>query len=116
MGGKLSKSHQFPQPLREIMVNQFDMRKHILSTAKSQFLQFGFSKVTVDEIASKLGISKKTIYKFFSSKDEIINILLTQSMTEMDAQCKSIVNREDLGFVDKLREMMKNIAIQYSAM
>jgi AcrR family transcriptional regulator len=92
------------------------MRSHILSTAKSLFLQFGFSKVTVDEIASRLGISKKTIYKYFASKDELINTLLVQAMDEMDAQCKGILRRDDLSFVDKLREMMKNIAIQYSAM
>jgi AcrR family transcriptional regulator len=95
---------------------QFDMRSHILSTAKTLFLQFGFSKVTVDEIASRLGISKKTIYKYFTSKDELINTLLEQTISEMDAQCKGILQREDLGFVEKLREMMKNIAVQYSAL
>lgn len=98
------------------MEPHFDTRAHILTAAKSMFLQYGFTKVTVGEIASKLGISKKTIYKHFKSKDEIVNTLLVDTMNSMDAQCKSILNRQDLPFVDKLREMMKNIAIQYSAM
>lgn len=48
------------------------MKEKILDTAAGLILQYGLKKFTVNEIASKLKISKKTIYKYFKSKDEII--------------------------------------------
>ena len=44
----------------------------ILEFAQSLFYERGTKAVNVDDIAKGLGISKKTIYNFFSSKDEIV--------------------------------------------
>nr|WP_231374061.1 TetR/AcrR family transcriptional regulator [Aureivirga marina] len=37
------------------------------------FLNFGFKSVTMDDIAKELGISKKTIYKYFGNKEELVD-------------------------------------------
>ena len=37
------------------------------------YLQHGLGKFTMDKIAKKLNISKATLYKYFASKDEIID-------------------------------------------
>lgn len=92
------------------------IRKRIIEAAREEFYKFGFSKVTVDEIASKLGMSKKTIYKYFPSKDDIVHVVTQETMNEMETTCGNIVRREDVDFVDKLREMMTHVAIQYSKM
>ncbi|AQS60227.1 TetR/AcrR family transcriptional regulator [Desulforamulus ferrireducens] len=39
-------------------------------------LKFGFRKFTIDDIATDLGISKKTVYKHFESKRQIISELI----------------------------------------
>jgi AcrR family transcriptional regulator len=39
-----------------------EIRNRILKAAEERFFRFGFSKVTMDEIASELGMSKKTLY------------------------------------------------------
>ena len=44
----------------------------IIKTADNRFKQYGYKKTTVNEIAADLGISKKTLYEVFSSKEEII--------------------------------------------
>ena len=44
----------------------------ILLFASDQFLRLGFTKVTIEEIASGLGMSKKTLYKFFPSKEDLL--------------------------------------------
>ena len=49
-----------------------NVRLDILDVAYRRFADFGFKKVTIDEIAAELGISKKTVYKFFSSKEELL--------------------------------------------
>lgn len=47
------------------------MKNRIIDAAKKRFFNYGYRKVTMDEIASDLGISKKTLYKYFSSKEAI---------------------------------------------
>ena len=99
-----------------IMEKEIDVRKRIVSTAQKLFFQFGFSRVTVDEIALKLGISKKTIYKYFESKNDIVNAVTQETLHEMEGGCQKILRQEDIDFVDKLREMMKQVAVQYSTL
>jgi|WetSurMetagenome_2_1015567.scaffolds.fasta_scaffold301655_2 AcrR family transcriptional regulator len=48
----------------------------ILKYAGDKFYKEGFNKISMDEIASQLHISKKTIYKYFPSKDILIEALL----------------------------------------
>ena len=48
------------------------MRENIISTAENLFLRFGFKRVTMDDIAREMAISKKTIYQFFKDKNEIV--------------------------------------------
>lgn len=48
--------------------------KEIIMKAASDMIQlYGLRKFTMDEIAAELKVSKKTIYKYFKSKDEIIS-------------------------------------------
>lgn len=48
------------------------MKETILHTAQDMFLTFGFKSVTMDDIASKMGISKKTIYAHFKNKTSLV--------------------------------------------
>lgn len=49
------------------------MKKTILHKAGEIFLRLGFKSVTMDDIANELGMSKKTIYKFFKNKEELVD-------------------------------------------
>lgn len=49
------------------------MREQIIEVAVEMFLNYGFKSVTMDDIADKLGISKKTIYAHFSTKTKLID-------------------------------------------
>ncbi|QVY65229.1 TetR/AcrR family transcriptional regulator [Polaribacter sp. Q13] len=48
------------------------MREKILEKSNELFLNLGFKSVTMDEIAEALGVSKKTIYKYFKNKTELV--------------------------------------------
>ncbi len=48
------------------------MKTKIIETATSLFLNLGFKSVTMDDIADKMAISKKTIYAHFENKTELI--------------------------------------------
>jgi len=48
----------------------------ISEISKKLFFQKGIKSVSVDDIAKELGISKKTFYKFFKSKEELLDKLV----------------------------------------
>jgi len=48
------------------------MREKILLGATDLFLNYGFKSVTMDDIASALGVSKKTIYQHFDTKTKLV--------------------------------------------
>lgn len=52
--------------------------KNILDNATRLFMQYGLKSVTMDDIAGKSGVSKKTIYQFFQDKNEIIKISIKE--------------------------------------
>jgi AcrR family transcriptional regulator len=48
------------------------MKEKIIKKATEMFLKLGFKSVTMDDIACEMCISKKTIYKYFSNKEVLI--------------------------------------------
>lgn len=53
------------------------MKDQILHKATEMFLTLGFKSVTMDDIATEMGISKKTIYQHFSTKDSLVKAVTT---------------------------------------
>lgn len=48
------------------------MNTNIIKKATEMYLTLGFKSVTMDDIASELGISKKTIYQHFENKNDLV--------------------------------------------
>lgn len=49
-----------------------ETKELILKESLDLFLQLGFKSVTMDEIASKMGMSKKTLYNHYKNKNELV--------------------------------------------
>lgn len=47
------------------------LREHILRTAKDVFLEAGFERASMDQIAARAETSKRTLYAHFESKDRL---------------------------------------------
>ncbi|WP_308993667.1 TetR/AcrR family transcriptional regulator [Mariniflexile litorale] len=47
-------------------------KQEVLKCSVTNFTKFGSKRFTMDELASELGISKKTIYKYFNSKEDLV--------------------------------------------
>jgi AcrR family transcriptional regulator len=67
-----------------------EKRGQILSLAKKRFERFGYNKTTVDEIASDGGVSKRTLYQEFESKEKILQELF---MFEALSVRKAVLNQ-----------------------
>ncbi|AXT57704.1 TetR/AcrR family transcriptional regulator [Aquimarina sp. MMG015] len=48
------------------------MKEKIIEKANDMFLNLGFKSVTMDDLASEMGISKKTIYAHFQNKTKLV--------------------------------------------
>jgi AcrR family transcriptional regulator len=62
----------------------------------------GFIRVTSDEIAGRLGISKATLYKAFPGKEAILRAVVRRIMNEILAGVERIIADDSLGFVEKM--------------
>ena len=47
-------------------------KRDVLQCSVTNFTKFGSKRFTMDELAGELGISKKTIYKYFNSKEDLV--------------------------------------------
>ena len=77
------------------------MKQRILETADLLFYQRGIRAVGVDTIAAEIGISKRTLYNHFPSKDELIAAYLAGRFTKAPASDKPPVD-QILGTFDRL--------------
>ena len=62
-------------------------RKHaaIVAAAAAVFLETGYDRASMDEIAARSGVSKQTVYKHFSSKELLFVAVVTEMMDQAGA-------------------------------
>ncbi len=80
-----------------------------------QFMKYGIRSVTMDDISKNLGISKKTLYKNFKDKDEIVSTLMQMDINlEMEmlcslVECSENAIEETYSFSKVLTEKLKAV-------
>lgn len=89
------------------------MRQRIIDKAGQLFCQNGIKNVSMDEIASSLGISKRTIYEIFKDKEEILTASYLQSRNEHEKEFLEIVNSSNnvIDIFLKIIDLHKNSPI-----
>lgn len=63
-------------------------------------------KFTMDDLARRLGISKRTLYEHFSSKAEVLDTIIEQTLQESDAKTNEIIEDKSLSLMDKMKAVM----------
>jgi len=63
-------------------------RRRIVAGARRYFFAHGFRRVTMDDLAGELGMSKKTLYAHFPSKMALLQAVMSDKMSsvEMDLE------------------------------
>lgn len=90
------------------------MREKIVDKAEEMFLRLGFKSITMDDIAKELGVSKKTIYKYFSNKAALVKTATTRLQQEIDDTIREIKSKnynaikEEFIVKATFKEMFKN--------
>ncbi len=65
-----------------------DTGLRIKQNAHELFMQYGLRSVSMDDIASSLGISKKTIYLYYADKDELVDAVVDAEFTKNERICE----------------------------
>ncbi len=64
-----------------------EQKDRILHKSLELFSKYGFRAITMDEICTQLGISKKTLYQFYSDKDSLIDECMEMDMDNSKSDC-----------------------------
>ena len=67
-----------------------DQKCHIVKTAGEMFFRLGIRSVSIDDICRELGMSKKTFYVYFESKDELVAELLHANLMHISAKMEEL--------------------------
>lgn len=86
----------------------------ILERSKKIFFKFGLFKISMDELADQIGISKKTIYNNFGSKENLLEAIIFSSMEQVLANITDIFLDEDKSIIDKIFLAIKQVYTQYN--
>lgn len=82
-------------------------RERILSTARDLFHKHGIRSIGVDTIAEAAGTNKMTLYRHFSSKDELICECLRELAQEKEAQWDLLAARHSGDPLAQLRAWIR---------
>ncbi len=80
------------------------IRSRIIAQAGAVFLREGFRRVLMSDLARDLGMSKKTLYAHFDTKESLLRAVLERRVAAVDAGLRRIVG-SPRPFPDKLREL-----------
>ena len=69
------------------IMTDIDIGIRIKEKAHDLFMQFGLRSVSMDDIANNLGMSKKTIYQYFADKDELVQVVIQEKISNTQATC-----------------------------
>ncbi len=86
----------------------------IIEFAEDKFMKEGFYKISMDSLASDLRVSKKTIYKYFPSKESLVEVISNKMMSEVSARMEEVFNSDltSLGKSLALFEIIGNVTLK----
>jgi AcrR family transcriptional regulator len=92
-----------------------EIKERILEKATDLFMRYGIRSITMDEIAAQLGISKKTIYQFFTDKDAMVEAVVDEEMKRNEDDCRGFSSEAENAVheiflaLDDVQEMLKSM-------
>ena len=95
--------HSQPSPPRRLTDRK---RAAILQAAIDEFRGHGFEATTMDRIAATAGVSKRTVYNHFPSKDVLFAEILVQ-LWQKSVAMADVAYRADLPLRDQLLELVR---------
>lgn len=97
-----------------IMAYEKEVKQRIMNKTEEMFYQFGYSKVTMEEIASSLSMSKKTLYKHFDNKENILREIIHTKKCEVETYVEELIEDTTTEFITKLKNFLSFVTAHFS--
>jgi|WetSurMetagenome_2_1015567.scaffolds.fasta_scaffold03076_3 TetR/AcrR family transcriptional regulator, cholesterol catabolism regulator len=85
-----------------------EIKERIIEGAATSFMTYGIRSVTMDSLASQLGISKRTIYEIFKDKDELVIEVLERMARQQRDLVKKVLDESENSIVAIFRMLEIN--------
>ena len=72
-----------------------DLHSEIIKKSGDMFCRLGIRSVSIDDICRELGISKKTFYVYFASKDALVEQLLSANVSKLEQKMRTTMESSD---------------------
>ncbi len=82
-----------------------DKKEEVIKTARELFTKYGYKKVSMDEIAKKSGVTKKTIYTYFKDKDSMFLYFIEEELNLMKDSTKTDVS-DNMSFIESVAKSL----------
>lgn len=76
--------------------------ENLLITARDFFMQYGIKSVSMDDLSSKLGISKKTLYQVVDNKEDLVMKVIENHVEVQNQEIEDILSKNN----DAIEEML----------
>ncbi len=90
-------------------------KERIATKAEEMFMQYGIRSVSMDDIANSLGMSKKTLYQYFTDKDELVEAVVSTHINRAECDCTDCASQAT-DAIDEIFIVMERIVEQFSNM
>ncbi|MBN2359460.1 MAG: TetR/AcrR family transcriptional regulator [Deltaproteobacteria bacterium] len=90
-------------------------KAQIIERARSEFISRGFNAVRIDDIAAALGMSKKTFYRHFASKEDLVRAVVVATMDGIFADAVEIIDGTGGAFA-KINALIEGITRRLAAL
>lgn len=98
-----------------LIMAESDTKQRIKQAANDLVMQYGIRSVSMDDIAAKLGISKKTIYLYFKDKDELVDEIVGDIIVNNRYECNADRDRAE-NAIHEIFLVMDMMAEMFTAM
>src|SRR3990172_6106820 len=82
------------------------VRHRIIAESRRHFFAHGFRRVTMDDLAEELGMSKKTLYACFPSKSALLEAVILEKFRSVDADLGRITSRASSDCLGALHRLL----------
>lgn len=92
------------------MSKKTDIESRILDVSYRLFLKNGYKNTTMDDISQELSMSKKTLYKYFPGKLELLAATFELLKNKLSIKVQALFENRHISFTAKLKSFLSIVA------
>lgn len=95
--------------IREQPVARTAVVRHVIAAARRQFFLHGFKRVSMDDLAADLRMSKKTLYACFPSKSSLVEAVLKDKFNDVETDFRRLASEGSSNIEDAIHRFLQRV-------